>query len=188
VEEIVRETRSRVEQEARSGKEKVTRGTEVATACRDLLEQILESSGSVHAMVSEISHATREQTRGIDEINRAITQLDQSTQLNSNVAQSGASAATQLTREADGLAGLVKELIRVVNGDTLAQPKATLPAVQVKEPEILSPKPTPVPEPAPAPKPLTAAAPAAAPKKAVARSVDPDLGVPKADDPRFEDL
>ncbi len=188
VEEIVRETRSLVEQEARRGRDKVEKGTGVATHCREILEQIFEGTGSVQAMVTEISGATRQQSQGIQEINKAMSQLDQATQQNSSISQTGASAALQLTTQSEQLKKLVSELQAAVFGeqprssdhpalsDVVANEKAPEPKTEVRV-EFK-------------PEPKLETKPAQTERKAaqVTKPVDPGLGVPSADDPRFEDL
>ena len=195
VEEIVRETRALVEQEARRGRDKVEKGTGVATHCRELLEQIFEGTGSVQAMMTEITGATRQQNQGIQEINKAMSQLDQATQQNSVIAQTGASGAVQLTTEAEQLSRLVNELQSAVFGEVLertsSEPANVLKTVLKTEPKS-EPKPEPQPEPKVEPK-LTPSREAAtkaepAPASRATKAVDPGLGVPSADDPRFEDL
>ncbi len=204
VEEIVRETRSLVEQEARRGRDKVEKGTGVATQCREILEQIFEGTGSVQAMVTEISGATRQQSQGIQEINKAMSQLDQATQQNSGISQTGASAAIQLTAQSEQLEKLVVELHSAVFGGHSGQPaspsvepepeiqtehKVEPSRVQASEPKVLvEVKPEPKVEPV-----LTRTERKASPEPRsktaqVTKTVDPGLGVPSADDPRFEDL
>lgn len=207
VEDIVRETRSQMEKEARAGQERVRKGIELATGSKDLLERIFEGSGSVHAMVSEISGAIQQQKTGIEEINRAILLLDQATQKNSTIAQGSAEDARQLNREAEHLAEVVRELRTAIEGG--ARPRATTKAEPEREP-ALQPEPLLQPEPrepkavavaaateAPASKPTPKAEtkpelkqeikrePSVAP---VAQRTESGLGVPSAEDPRFEDL
>jgi methyl-accepting chemotaxis protein len=188
VEEIVRETRSLVEQEARRGRDKVEKGTGVATHCREILEQIFEGTGSVQAMVTEISGATRQQSQGIQEINKAMSQLDQATQQNSNISQIGASAAVQLTAQSEQLEKLVSQLQAAVFGERsdLSEPPST-PSVELNE---STPGPKFEVKPEIKVEPKVEVKPVQTERKAssVTKPVDPGLGVPNSNDPRFEDL
>ncbi|MGB3742749.1 MAG: methyl-accepting chemotaxis protein, partial [Castellaniella sp.] len=57
--------------------------------------------------MGEISAANREQTTGIEEINSAITQMDDVTRQNASLVEESAAAATSLQSQADTLAQLV---------------------------------------------------------------------------------
>jgi methyl-accepting chemotaxis protein len=57
--------------------------------------------------MGEISAANREQTTGIEEINSAITQMDDVTRQNASLVEESAAAATSLQTQADHLAQLV---------------------------------------------------------------------------------
>ncbi len=180
VEKIVSETKTNVGREALAGKQKVDAGTKIAQQCGELLEEILSSAQNLDGMVSQISVATREQTQGITEINKAMGQLDQVTNQNSGIAHTTATAAEQLSREAESLSGMVGELLSVVNGDKNA--KNTPKAVNVVAPkkEIKAQTPKVVEKPKVTLKSVASVAPST--------PTDSGLGVPRADDPRFEDL
>ena len=72
-------------------------------------------------MISEISHASKEQSQGVQEINKAISQLDQVTQQNSAVAQQSSSQAEELSIQAEKLQSAVIGLDRFVQGHQAAQ-------------------------------------------------------------------
>ena len=57
--------------------------------------------------MGEISAASLEQTAGIEQINMAITQMDQVTQQNASLVEEAAAAAESLQGQAGKLAGLV---------------------------------------------------------------------------------
>jgi methyl-accepting chemotaxis protein len=58
-------------------------------------------------VVAEISAASREQSAGIEEVNRAITQMDQVTQQNAALVEEAAAAAASMQDQAAQLAQLV---------------------------------------------------------------------------------
>ncbi|MGB6007179.1 MAG: hypothetical protein WBG56_03645, partial [Castellaniella sp.] len=58
-------------------------------------------------IMGEINAANREQTTGIEEINSAITQMDDVTRQNASLVEESAAAATSLQTQADTLAQLV---------------------------------------------------------------------------------
>lgn len=116
VNEIVDETTRRVDQLVEVGKDKISMGQSTADKCRLALEKIAVNARTVASMVTEITHASKEQAQGILEINKAIAQLDQVTQQNSSVAQSSSSQAEQLNLEARVLTESIGALVSFVNG------------------------------------------------------------------------
>jgi uncharacterized phage infection (PIP) family protein YhgE len=67
-------------------------------------------------LVGEIATAAREQAQGIEQINTAITQMDQVTQSNSASAEESASAAEELDAQASSLKDMVGQLRQLVGG------------------------------------------------------------------------
>jgi len=82
-------------------------------------------------VVGEISSASQEQTIGIEQINQAITQMDQTTQQNAALVEQAAGAAASMQSQADHLARLVS----VFNlGSSAAQPIAGSAALDMTAP------------------------------------------------------
>ncbi len=80
------------------------------------LTQIAQKVSSTDALVAEIATAAREQAQGIEQINTAITQMDQVTQSNSASAEESASAAEELDAQAASLKDMVGQLRQLVGG------------------------------------------------------------------------
>lgn len=57
--------------------------------------------------MAEISHASQEQTAGIEQVNIAISQMDQVTQQNAALAEEAAAAAASMQNESSNLAQVV---------------------------------------------------------------------------------
>lgn len=113
---IVQQTTEKVEQLVEIGKEKINVGQTTAESCREALVKIDENARTVVSMIAEITSASREQALGVQEINKAITQLDQVTQQNSAVAQESSAQAEQLNAEASKLSDAVTALVTSVRG------------------------------------------------------------------------
>jgi methyl-accepting chemotaxis protein len=92
-----------------SGKAKVD---EVTIA----LKAFTQESSKVKLLVDQINVGSTEQTHGIGNITRAITQMKQLTQTSAASAQQSAAAAGELTRQSDSLEDIVRILSSVVNG------------------------------------------------------------------------
>jgi methyl-accepting chemotaxis protein len=80
------------------------------------LTQIASKVSATDTLVAEIATAAREQAQGIEQINTAITQMDQVTQSNSASAEESASAAEELDAQAASLKDMVGRLRQLVGG------------------------------------------------------------------------
>ena len=59
------------------------------------------------SIMAEISHATAEQNAGIEQVNSAITEIDDATRQNAALVQQASGSAATLEAEAESLAQLV---------------------------------------------------------------------------------
>ena len=71
------------------------------------MEEIVDSIRRVTDIVGEISSATHEQTLGIEQINRAISEMDSVTQQNAALVEEASAAASAMEQQACGLARAV---------------------------------------------------------------------------------
>ena len=67
------------------------------------MEEIVASVRRVTDIMGEISVASQEQTSGIDQINQAISQMDQVTQQNAALVEQAAAAAASMQEQAGSL-------------------------------------------------------------------------------------
>jgi len=89
------------------GKTKVDR---VAAAIR----AITEESAKVKSLVDEVSLGSLEQTRGIEQLAKALTQMERVTQQSAANAEEGAAAAEELTAQSETLTGVAGRLTAIV--------------------------------------------------------------------------
>jgi methyl-accepting chemotaxis protein/methyl-accepting chemotaxis protein-1 (serine sensor receptor) len=89
---------------------------QVAVAIR----AITVESSKIKVLVDEINLGSLEQSRGIDEISRSITQMEQVTQSSAANAEEGAAAAEQLNAQAESMKDVVGRLKSMVDGATPA--------------------------------------------------------------------
>ncbi|NHZ38050.1 methyl-accepting chemotaxis protein [Massilia rubra] len=87
--------------------EKVAQGSELVDRAGTTMQAIVTSIKSVADMMGEITAASVEQTAGIEQINQAITQMDEVTQQNAALVEQAAAAAGALQDQAGTLAGVV---------------------------------------------------------------------------------
>ncbi len=86
---------------------KVSEGELLVNASSAHLQEIIESLGEVTSYVTEIAGATHEQSAGIDQINQAISQLDQVTHQNARLVQEATTASHTLDDRAGDMHSLV---------------------------------------------------------------------------------
>ena len=89
-----------------------TKVDQVATAIRTITEE----SAKVKTIVDEINLGSQEQTRGIEQIARAIIQMEQVTQNAAAGAEEGAAAAEELNAQSETLKDIVERLTDMVGG------------------------------------------------------------------------
>lgn len=116
VEKIVSTTKSEVGALMVEGKNKVEMGIAVARRCNDVLDDIVGHVQEVDTMVSDITVASEEQSKGIAEISRAMGQLDQATQINADSSRQMAFSAEELSGQSRKLNSLVEDLKYTVEG------------------------------------------------------------------------
>jgi methyl-accepting chemotaxis protein len=116
VTEIVEQTKKKVDHLILTSKDKVSVGTKTAHECGEALDEILHNVTSVNEMVREIAQASSEQSTGVQEVTKAMQQLDQTTHQNTTVAQESSVMAKKLKSQADDLNYAVNELMQVVTG------------------------------------------------------------------------
>jgi methyl-accepting chemotaxis protein len=89
---------------------------QAGTTTRDVVDAIQR----VTNLMGEISAASLEQTAGIDQVNRAISQMDQVTQQNAALVEEAAAASESLQEQAEKLAPVVGQF--KLPGQRLAVP------------------------------------------------------------------
>ncbi len=82
---------------------KVDDGSKLVTQAGETMEEIVNAVKHVTDIMSEISAASNEQSQGIEQVNRAITQMDEVTQQNAALVEEAAAAAESLEEEAQNL-------------------------------------------------------------------------------------
>ncbi|SIT43829.1 Methyl-accepting chemotaxis aspartate transducer [Paraburkholderia ribeironis] len=82
---------------------KVENGSELATRAGATMAEIVSAARNVTRIVSEISVASEEQSRGIEQITCAVTLMDKATQQNAALVEQAAAAAASLEEQAGAL-------------------------------------------------------------------------------------
>jgi methyl-accepting chemotaxis protein len=95
---------------------RVAGGVQIVDGLKVALGDVTTSSLKVANLVNEIAAASDEQSKGIEQINVAVTQMNQVTQANSANAEESASAAEEMAGQAESLNQVVAQLSGIVNG------------------------------------------------------------------------
>ncbi|NVD72629.1 HAMP domain-containing protein [Duganella sp. BJB1802] len=136
--------------------DKVDAGSKLVDEAGQTMGLIVTSIRQVADIMGEITAATQEQSNGIEEVNQAITQMDEMTQQNAALVEEAAAAAESMQEQAEMLAQAVS-IFKLTND----QVRRAVPAVPAPRP---APAVSARPAAKPAPRPAVAAKPAA-PKK-----------------------
>jgi methyl-accepting chemotaxis protein len=87
--------------------QKVEAGSELVNRSGETLKEIEGSVKRVTDIIAEIAAASQEQTAGVDQVSRAVTQMDQVTQANAAQTEGLSSTAQALAAQAEQMAALV---------------------------------------------------------------------------------
>ncbi|WP_334188373.1 methyl-accepting chemotaxis protein [Noviherbaspirillum sp.] len=120
--------------------EKVEAGAKLVDQAGATMDEVVASVRRVTDIISEIAAASHEQTSGIEQINQAITQMDNVTQQNAALVEEAAAAAGSMQEQAGNLSQVVSvfkmegNAVRAMDGPaasgTAARPART---VRMKE-------------------------------------------------------
>jgi methyl-accepting chemotaxis protein len=107
--------------------QKVERGSELVDKAGQTMSEIVTSISRVTQIMTQISHASEEQSLGIAQVNDAITQMDQVTQQNAALVEQAAAAAESMQEQSAKLA----DVVSVFKLDALLLP-ARVPAAATR--------------------------------------------------------
>ena len=116
VEEIVNRSKTEMGKLVAEGSEKVSVGVGIANRCDEILGEVVEHVSNVKELMVEISHASKEQAEGVNNISIAMNELDASTHLNSDMAHETSNCSLELASQSTTLAGAVHLLDTEVFG------------------------------------------------------------------------
>jgi methyl-accepting chemotaxis protein len=92
-------------------------GNERLNQMAGAVRHMTESSSQVKVLVDEVNVGSQEQAHGMEQIARAVTQMEQVTQRTAASAEEGASAGTELNGYATTLQKLVREMREMVGSE-----------------------------------------------------------------------
>ncbi|OZI18425.1 methyl-accepting chemotaxis protein [Bordetella genomosp. 9] len=132
---VAGEVRSLAQRSAQAAKEiksliedsvtKVGAGSQQVERAGATMQEIVASVKRVTDIMGEISAASEEQSSGIDQVNRAVSQMDEVTQQNAALVEEAAAAAGSLQEQAQRLAEAVS-VFRINEGQVIDVPAQQL--------------------------------------------------------------
>jgi methyl-accepting chemotaxis protein len=134
---VASEVRSLAQRSAASAKEirgliensvgRIEAGAKLVDQAGRTMEEVVTSVRRVAEIMTEIAAASHEQSSGIEQINKAITQMDTVVQMNASLVEQATAAATSMASQATALARSVAQF-QVADGAIGAAPPAGMPS------------------------------------------------------------
>ncbi|WP_129646834.1 methyl-accepting chemotaxis protein [Peristeroidobacter agariperforans] len=128
---VAQEVRSLAQRSAAAAKEvkdliqasahTVSRGADLASQAEQAMSKVVDSVHQVTGVIKEIEAATREQAAGIEQINKAVTQMD-------NITQQDAHMAQQLIETAQTLQEQSTQMLSAISAFSMQQTHTNAPA------------------------------------------------------------
>jgi len=110
--QAAKETAQRIEDSIERSRKGAAVSGQVALSFQEIVEKVRK----VDDLVSGIAAASKEQKEGIHQVNTAVKQMDSVTHANAANAEESASAAVELSSQADMLRQAIDELMRLMSG------------------------------------------------------------------------
>ncbi|GGB97583.1 methyl-accepting chemotaxis protein [Oxalicibacterium flavum] len=151
---VAAEVRSLAQRSAAAAKEikhliddsvhKVDQGSKLVATAGSTMQEVVDSVRHVTDIMGEIMAASQEQSSGIEQVNTAISQMDQVTQQNAALVEEAAAAAASLQEQASGLTSAVSifrlngadQQTQVIHPKTVARALPTTPAKKKSAPVL----------------------------------------------------
>jgi methyl-accepting chemotaxis protein len=101
---------------------KVDEGAKLVSSAGQAMEEIVAQVKRVSAIIGEIAAASKEQSTGIDQVNQAVTNIDQITQQNAALVEEATAAAKSLEEQSETLVQAIS-VFRLAEESTAAKRK-----------------------------------------------------------------
>lgn len=121
ISDIVKSSIQSAESITKSNREKVVAGNKLVESVARTLEKVAEKSQVSSVSVGQIFKASKEQSIGLDQINTAVTTLDQNMHGNTRVARETAEIGEEMEKQATKLNQIVGNLSCILSGECKAE-------------------------------------------------------------------
>ena len=96
---------------------KIKSGSDIVAKTNETFSKVEGAAKKVGTLVGEISAASNEQAQGVDQINKAMGEMDRVVQKNAANAEESASAAEEMSAQAEQVNGYVGDFMSVIVGN-----------------------------------------------------------------------
>jgi methyl-accepting chemotaxis protein len=97
---------------------KIKDGSDLVAKTNEAFMEVAGSASKVGELVGEISAASTEQAQGIDQITKAVAEMDKVTQETAAHAEESASASEEMNAQAEQMKHVTAELTNIIGGST----------------------------------------------------------------------
>jgi len=95
---------------------KINQGGNLVADTNGAFGKVAESASKVGDLVGEIAAASNEQAEGIEQLNRAVVEMDKVVQQNAASAEESASSSAEMSEQAVNMKDYVEDLVGIVGG------------------------------------------------------------------------
>jgi methyl-accepting chemotaxis protein len=96
----------------------VIHGNELTRLTKEAFKENIEISAKIGSIIDEIATASQEQSHGIEQINKAITEMDKVTQQTAAHAEESTNSSEEMTSQAEKLKLFVQDLSVLISGNS----------------------------------------------------------------------
>ena len=116
VNEIVTNSQGQMVSIMHSGKSTIEEGHNAVNNCHRIFDQISADSQGISNMLEEINSGTIEQSKGIEEVNKSMLQINDVANKTAKIAQDSLKMAEKLSDQSESIASVNIELTTMLNG------------------------------------------------------------------------
>ncbi len=96
--------------------QKIEAGEQIAADTIQTFKSVAEGAENIRLLIDQVATASDNQARGIAQVNKAISEMDQATQRNAMTAESAATTSRQLNGRAEQMKSMIDDLTAMVGG------------------------------------------------------------------------
>ncbi|HYX31574.1 MAG TPA: methyl-accepting chemotaxis protein [Oligoflexus sp.] len=116
IRELIEDSQKQVAHILKTTLERVTEGKSVTEQAQQIFSEIAKDISMISTQVESVTEAAREQQLGIEQISKAMIQMDQTTQSNNKAAHLAATLSDQLAGQSHKLAVIARSVSQLVFG------------------------------------------------------------------------
>ena len=94
--------------------EKVKQSSRVVSATNEAFTSVVQETDKIGQLIAEIAVASKEQSRGIDQINKAVLEIDKVTLQSASSAEESAAASEEMNAQAEQMQRVVTDLAALI--------------------------------------------------------------------------